>query len=98
MEQYPAIRFMVDHGSKLAWLVALSIPALALLGVMVVNWHWLWLLVALLTGALAGVVFRTMAELTQVIAEMLLRNLHHPRSPDLPPDRFQTRGTRLASL
>jgi len=34
MEQYPAVRFMVQHGAKLAVMVGISLPVLVLLGVL----------------------------------------------------------------
>ena len=72
MEQYPAVRIMVRYGSLLAILVGLSLPALALFGVLGTGWHWVWLLAALVAGAALWFVFRTFAELTQIIADMLL--------------------------
>ena len=72
MEQYPAVRFMVQHGAKLAVMVGISLPVLVLLGVLVVGWHWVWLVTAVVGGGVLGYVFRTFAELTQIIADMLL--------------------------
>ena len=72
MEQYPAVRMMVRYGSLLAILVGLSLPALALFGVLGAGWHWVWLLAAFVAGAALWFVFRTFAELTQIIADMLL--------------------------
>jgi hypothetical protein len=72
MEQYPAVRFMVQHGAKLAVMVGISLPVLVLLGVLVVDWHWVWLVAAVVGGGALGFVFRTFAELTQIIADMLL--------------------------
>jgi len=72
MEQYPAVRFMVQHGAKLAVMVGISLPVLVLLGVLVVGWHWVWLVAAVVGGGALGFVFRTFAELTQIIADMLL--------------------------
>jgi hypothetical protein len=72
MEQYPAVRFMVQHGAKLAVMVGISLPVLVLLGVLVVGWHWVWLVAAVVGGGALGFAFRTFAELTQIIADMLL--------------------------
>lgn len=72
MEQYPAVRFMVKHGAKLAVLVGLALPALVLLGVFAAGWHWVWLVAAVIAGGALGFAFRTFVELTQIIADMLL--------------------------
>jgi len=72
MEQYPAVRFMVQHGGKLAVMAGISLPVLVLLGVLAAGWHWVWLVAAIVGGGALGFVFRTFAELTQIIADMLL--------------------------
>lgn len=72
MEQYPAVRFMVQHGAKLAILAGLAVPILVLLGVLVAGWHWIWFVAALAAGGVLWFVFKTFAELTQIIADMLL--------------------------
>ena len=72
MEQYPAVRFMVQHGAKLAILAGLAGPILVLLGVLVAGWHWVWFVAALAGGCALWFVFKTFAELTQIIADMLL--------------------------
>ncbi|MEL0111289.1 MAG: hypothetical protein VW835_06110 [Rickettsiales bacterium] len=72
MEQYPAVQFMVKHGGKLAILVGLALPLLVVLGVFVADWHWVWLVGAVVAGGALGFAFRTFAELTQIIADMLL--------------------------
>jgi hypothetical protein len=72
MEQYPAIRFMVGHGYKLAIAVGLLAPLFAVVATLVADLHWIWVLASLIAGLLIGFVFRTFVELTQVIADMLL--------------------------
>lgn len=72
MEQYPAVRFMVAHGRKLAIPVGLALPVLALVGIALADWHWLWAVAALAAGTVLGFVVRVFAELTQIIADMLL--------------------------
>ena len=72
MEQYPAVRFMVRYGAMLAVLVGVSIPVLVLIGVLAAGWHWVWLVGAVAAGVALGFVFRTFAELPQIIADMLL--------------------------
>ena len=72
MEQYPAVRFMVKHGSVLAILAGIALPMLVLIGVLAAGWHWVWLIGAVVAGVALGFVFRTFAELTQIIADMLL--------------------------
>jgi F0F1-type ATP synthase assembly protein I len=72
MEQYPAVRFMVSHGRKLAIPVGLALPVLVLLGILFADWHWVWGIAAIAAGVIVGFAFRTFAELTQIIADMLL--------------------------
>lgn len=72
MEQYPAVQFMVAHGRKLAILVGLALPVLVALGIVFAGWHWVWGVAAIVAGVIAGFAFRTFAELTQIIADMLL--------------------------
>ncbi len=72
MEQYPAVQFMVKHGRNLAILVGLALPVLVLIGIVFAEWHWVWGVAALVAGGVVGFAFRTFAELTQIIADMLL--------------------------
>jgi len=72
MEQYPAVKFMVTHGRWLAIPVGLALPVLVFLGVFATGWSWVWGVVAIAAGLVIGFAFRTFAELTQIIADMLL--------------------------
>ena len=72
MEQYPAVRFMVQHGAKLAILAGLALPLLGLVGVFAAVWHWIWFAAAVVAGIALWFVFKTFAELTHIIADMLL--------------------------
>ena len=72
MEQYPAVQFMVAHGRKLSILVGLALPFLVALGIVFAGWHWVWGAAAIVAGIGFGFAFRTLAELTQIIADMLL--------------------------
>lgn len=72
MEQYPAVRLMVRHGRWLAVLVGLALPVLGVLGVILGGLNWLWFVAAVPAGVFLGFAFRTFAELTQIIADMLL--------------------------
>jgi hypothetical protein len=72
MEQYPAVRFMVNHGRWLAILIGVSLPVLVFAGVIVADWSWVWGALSLAVGLMAGFAFRTFAELTQIITDMLL--------------------------
>ena len=72
MEQYPAVQFMGTHGRKLSILVGLALPFLVALGIVFAGWHWVWGITAIAAGVGLGFAFRTFAELTQIIADMLL--------------------------
>ena len=72
MEQYPAVRFMVTHGRWLAIPVGLALPVLVCLGVFMAGWSGIWVIAAVVAGLVVGFAFRTFAELTQIIADMLL--------------------------
>ena len=72
MEQYPAVQFMVAHGRKLSILVGLALPFRVALGIVFAGWHWVWGAAAIVAGIGFGFAFRTFAELTQIIADMLL--------------------------
>jgi len=72
MEQYPAVQIMVTHGRWLAIPIGLAVPALVLLGVLTAGWSWVWGAIAVAAGIVIGFAFRTFAELTQIIADMLL--------------------------
>ena len=68
---YPAIHFLVRHGHALAITVAIVI-GLAGIAAAVDGWGWVWLPAGLLLAALAYLLFRSYAEIVQVIAETLL--------------------------
>ena len=72
MEQYPAVKFMVNYGSKLAVVLGLCLPLSVLAGILTADWDWVWLAVAVMAGFAFWVVFFTFSELTQIIADMLL--------------------------
>ena len=72
MELYPAVQFMVTHGRKLSILVGLALPFLVALGIVFAGWHWVWGITAIAAGVGLGFAFRTFAELTQIIADILL--------------------------
>lgn len=72
MEQYPAVQFMVKHGRRLSVAVGLAPPLIAIIGIVFQQWGVFSLVGALILGLLIGFAFRTFAELTQIIADMLL--------------------------
>ncbi len=72
MEQYPAVQFMVSYGRNLSVLVGLALPVLVGLGIVLAGWHWVWGIGAVAAGLIVWFAFRTFAELTQIIADMLL--------------------------
>jgi len=68
---YPAIHFLVRHGHALAIAVA-AVIALAGIAAALGGWGWAWFPAGLLLAALAYLLFRSYAEIVQVIAETLL--------------------------
>jgi len=72
MEQYTAVRLVTKHGTRLALAAGAALPLLALLGLLVAGWHWVWLPVAAVAGVAVWFLFRLIAELTRIICEMLL--------------------------
>lgn len=65
MEKYPAVSFLVKHGTVLSVLVALAPIVLAL-------WAGEWIIVGVLAGFVGGLLMKILAELTTIIADMLL--------------------------
>ena len=72
MEKYPAVQFMVTYGRKLSIVIGLALPVLVALGIVFAGWHWVWGIAAIFGGIGFAFAFRTFAELTQIIADMLL--------------------------
>ena len=72
MDEYPAVQFMVKYGRRLSLAVGVAPVLLALAGVVLQDWSALSLIVAVVAGGVFGFAFRTFAELTQIIADMLL--------------------------
>ena len=68
---YPAIHFLVRHGHALAIAVAIVI-GLGGIAAAVVGWGWAWIPAGFVLAALAYLLFRSYAEIVQVIAETLL--------------------------
>ena len=68
---YPAIHFLVRHGHALALTIAVAI-VLSGIAATLRGWGWAWLPAGLLVGSLAYLIFRSYAEIVQVIAETLL--------------------------
>ena len=68
---YPAIHFLVRHGHALAVVVA-AIIGLGGIAATLAGWSWVWLPAGLVLAALAYLMFRSYAEIVQVIAETLL--------------------------
>lgn len=72
MEQYPAVQFMVKYGPRMSYLVAVAPVLIVALGAWFEGWGPVWWVTGGLAGAVLGFAFRTFAELTQIIADMLL--------------------------
>ena len=68
---YPAIHFLVRHGHALASAVAIVV-GLSGIAAAVAGWGWVWLPAGLVLAGLAYLLFRSYAEIVQVIAETLL--------------------------
>lgn len=70
-QRFPAVRFVVQHGALVAWLIPALIAAAGLAGFAL---HWgPWISSALIVGAVAlFCVLRVVVELVQIIAETLL--------------------------
>jgi hypothetical protein len=72
MEQYPAVAWMVRYGRQMSIVVAAAPLVCALIGVLAYDWVLPTVLAGVGVGLLLGFAFRTFAELTQIIADMLL--------------------------
>jgi hypothetical protein len=72
MENYPAIAILVKYGKALAAAVAV-LPVLAsLCAVAAFDMHWSVIAAGVVAGALAGLLFKALVELTVIITDMLL--------------------------
>jgi hypothetical protein len=67
----PTIHFLVRHGHALAIAVAIVI-GLGGIAAALAGWGWVWLPAGLVLAGLAYLLFRSYAEIVQVIAETLL--------------------------
>jgi len=69
--RYPAVRFVVQHGALLVWLVPAVVAAAGVAG-LALNWG-LWVVAGMVVGAaVLSCVLRVLVELVQIIAETLL--------------------------
>lgn len=70
-QKYPAVRLVVRHGERLAWIVPLLVAAAGLLCASLQSNA--WLAAGVIAGALVlFCVLRVVVELVQIIAETLL--------------------------
>ena len=71
MDQYPTIKFIVEHGNVLATILGVLplVGATALFGFGV---HWLILAAGVVAAAVVYLLMRSYVELVRVIADMLL--------------------------
>ncbi|HET7238593.1 MAG TPA: hypothetical protein VFI76_06180 [Terrimicrobiaceae bacterium] len=72
MHNYVWINRFIRFGKPLAWVVGLAVPLLALWGVLAAGLPWVTFGVGVAVGVLAGFFILVFAELTHVIADMLL--------------------------
>ena len=71
MENYPAIRFIVERGNALAIAIGV-LPLLGAVALAVLGVHWLVLVAGLVATAVVYFLMRSYVELVRVIADMLL--------------------------
>ena len=72
MENYPAIAILVKYGKTLAALVAVLPLLAAACAVATLGAHWIVIAAGVVVGALAGLLFKALVELTVIITDMLL--------------------------
>ena len=68
---YPAIRFLVRYGHALAVVIGAAAIGTGIVAA-VSGWGWGWIPAGILGGGLVYLLFRSYAEIVQVIAETLL--------------------------
>lgn len=71
MEKYPAVSFLVKNGSLLAVVVGL-LPIVLALWAVSGGWGFGWLVAGVGAGLIGGLLIKILAELTTIIADMLL--------------------------
>jgi hypothetical protein len=71
MDQYPAIRFIVERGNLLAIVIGI-LPLLGAVALAVLGLHWFVLVAGAVAAAVVYFLMRSYVELVRVIADMLL--------------------------
>jgi hypothetical protein len=71
MDQYPAIRFIVERGNLLAMVIGI-LPLLGTVALAVLGLHWFVLVAGAVASAVVYFLMRSYVELVCVIADMLL--------------------------
>jgi len=71
MDQYPAIRFIVERGNLLAIVIGV-LPLLGAVALAVLGLHWFVLVAGVVAAAVVYFLMRSYVELVRVIADMLL--------------------------
>ena len=71
MDQYPTIKFIVERGNALAWIIGV-LPLLGAALLTGLGVHWLILLAGIVASAVVYLLMRSYVELVRVIADMLL--------------------------
>ncbi len=72
MDQYPAIKLMVERGNVLAAVIALLPLCAAAAVVAGVAWHWLTLSAGIVASLVLYVLLKSYVELVRVMADMLI--------------------------
>jgi len=71
MDKYPAVSFLVKNGTLLSVIVGL-VPIVLALWAVSGGWGIVWLVLGVGAGILGGLLMKIIAELTTIIADMLL--------------------------
>lgn len=71
MDQYPALKLIVERGNLLAAVIA-ALPLAGTLAAVALGMHWLFLLAGAVSAAVVYFLMRSYVELVRVMADMLI--------------------------
>jgi hypothetical protein len=72
LQNYPSVRLLVGYGQTLSLAGGLGVFLFLLLGVMVADWHWIWIPGGFFLGVITYFLVRTLSELSKIIVDMLM--------------------------